>query len=97
MRDPTPYEGPHRYGAPMGRGTTAASLRTSPDAVKVSLRRIRLNGGGYDRGGAYWGAGVPLWWAGSDCGLVDLYFRAADRIAAKAHVRQQFPGAAFYR
>lgn len=26
------------------------------------LRRIPINGGGYDSGGAYWGIGAPLYW-----------------------------------
>ena len=67
------------------------------DAVKVSLRCIRINSGGYDAGGAYWGLDKPLYWAGSDNGVVDLWFRASDREAAKAHVREAFPNATFYR
>ena len=67
------------------------------DPVKVSLQRIRLNSGGYDSGGAYWGLGRPLYWAGSDIGAVDIWFRASDRAAAKVHVRASFPNATFYR
>ena len=67
------------------------------DVVKVALRRIRINNGGYDAGGAYWGRGTPLYWAGSDTGVVDLWFRASGREAAKAHVREAFPNATFYR
>lgn len=64
---------------------------------KVALQRIRLDRGGYDAGGAYWGIGQPLYWAGSDDGLVDLWFRAATRADAKRHVLSQFRGATFYR
>ncbi len=67
------------------------------DPVNVSLQHIRLNNGGYDSGGAYWGLGQPLYWAGSDNGAVDLWFRASDRAAAKAHVLASFPNASFYR
>ena len=64
--------------------------------VKVSLRRIRLDSGGYDSGGAYWGIGAPLYWAASEDGAVDMWFRARDRDSAKAIVREKHPGAVFY-
>ncbi|MCD8261136.1 MAG: hypothetical protein LUD15_06300 [Bacteroides sp.] len=48
-----------RYGAPMGRGGTGTD---KPDKdKKVYCRRVYLNSGGYDRGGAYWGFGSPLY------------------------------------
>jgi hypothetical protein len=65
--------------------------------VKVALQRVRLDSGGYDSGGAYWGIGTPLYWAGSDDGTIDLWFRATSRDAAKAHVRSLHPHANFYR
>lgn len=54
-----------KYGAPMGRASDHLEgliiLETDP---RFTLRRIRLNNGGYDSGGAYWGLGEPLfWWA----------------------------------
>lgn len=67
------------------------------DPHKVTLRKIRLDNGGYDSGGAYWGIGQPLYWAGSDNGVVDLWFRASDRDEAKAYVRESFRNARFYR
>jgi hypothetical protein len=49
-----------RYGAPMGR-------HTGPEPGSLGdrwhLRRVPLDSGGYDSGGAYWGAGLPLYWA----------------------------------
>jgi hypothetical protein len=49
---------------------------------KVSLRRVRLDQGGYDKGGAYWGIGEPLWYAeGSEAGCG--YRRAPNRATAK--------------
>lgn len=94
LRNPTPKVD-CRYGAPMGRGDRGAA--TADETVKVSLRKIRLNSGGYDSGGAYWGHGQPLYWAGSDCGTVDTYFRARDRAAARAEILARFPAARFYR
>lgn len=90
-RDPIPNVS-SKYGAPMGRRSV------NQDCVgRVSLQRIRINGGGYDRGGAYWGIGQPLYWAGDESGALDLFFRAASREAAKAHIRSMWPDAKFYR
>jgi hypothetical protein len=67
-------------------------------AVKITLQRVRLNSGGYDSCGSYWGRGAPLYWAASDTAAVeyDATFRASSRDAAKAIVRQTFPNARFY-
>ena len=59
----------------------------------VSLRRIRLNSGGYDQGGAYWGHGQPLYSALSQCGTLDQISRFPDRDAARAWVLGIAPGA----
>lgn len=74
-----------RYGAPMGRVSSGA-LDLSR---RLYLRRIPLNGGGYDRGGAYWGIGAPLWCVMDQNGAT-RYFRAANRHAAKVYVRETF-------
>ena len=47
------------YGAPMGR--PAQGVGADP-MTPFELRRIRINNGGYDDGGAYWGIGQPLYW-----------------------------------
>lgn len=75
-----------RYGAPMGRPSSAAL------SGRVRLSRVRLNRGGYDDGGAYWGHGQPLWRA-EDADGEQRFLRAPDRAAAKA----QIPGCSFYR
>lgn len=83
-----------RYGAPMGRANRTA---TPTDAApKFYLRRIPINGGGYDRGGAYWGLGAPLYYAESTCGNFSEFFRAATRSAARQHIREQYDGARFF-
>lgn len=76
----------------LGRRLEAIESRAP---VKVTLRRVRLDSGGYDSGGAYWGLGEPLFWAGTEGGELDSFFRAADRAAAVAHVRETFPNARF--
>lgn len=74
--------------------TVHNSVSYSP---KVTLQRVRLDSGGYDPCGAYWGCGEPLYWAATDDGELDTTFRAHDRDAAKAHVRTLIPAARFHR
>lgn len=87
-----------RYGAPMGRRNFSDG---SPADLprKFWLRRVRLDSGGYDNGGAYWGHGAPLYYAETESvdGEVVRYFRASDREAAKAAIRAEFPNATFFR
>ncbi len=44
------------YGAPMGR-------HERPLGFPVRLFKVRLDSGGYDDGGAYWGCGEPIYCA----------------------------------
>lgn len=82
-----------KYGAQMGR---RSDLRL--DTVsKCKLHRVRLDSGGYDQGGAYWGiTGGALYYVeatdGEDEGKI-LYVRGASRDDAKA----QFPTARWFR
>ncbi len=46
-----------RYGAPMGRRGDVLD----PDAGRPTAKRVTLDSGGYDAGGAYWGVGQSLW------------------------------------
>ena len=67
---------------------------------KFRLARVRIDAGGYDPGGAYWGLGAPLYWARDDAthgAPVELFLRAGDREAAKAKIRESYPAARFYR
>lgn len=75
--NPTPKVS-SQYGAPMGR----IGCHHLDISEPLSLTRIRLNRGGYDAGGAYWGNGAPLYGL-SDAGDNWRYFRAIDRKAAK--------------
>lgn len=81
-----------QYGASMGRhGGTIQD-----DGQKLHLCRVRLDNGGYDTGGAYWGIGDPLYCLYTDDGT-EQYLRAANREAAKAQILAQHPYANFYR
>lgn len=88
-----------RYGAPMGRPSEHPG--TDPHCI-IRVRRLRLNSGGYDSGGAYWGHGAPLWHAsgidefeGSFADVSDFY-RAPDKAAAIAYWRELWPSAKVY-
>lgn len=66
---------------------------------KVYMERVRLNRGGYDSFGSYWGVGGPLWRIDdpqAENGARHL--RARDREHAKAVYREQWrKDAVFYR
>ncbi len=84
-----------RYGAPMGRESTRMSdIPVQP--LRLSLQRVRLNQGGYDDGGAYWGHGAPLYVATDDAD-VTLFVRAVDRADAKDAIVRKLPLATFKR
>lgn len=82
------------------RGAALGQPSQVPEAAplsRISLRRERLDSGGYDSSGSYWGIGSPLYWAADDSGAYEEWFRASDREAAKEHVRETYPAARFYR
>lgn len=53
-----------RYGAPMGRHSFGTLENVAPR--KLRLFRVRLDSGGYDDGGAYWGHGGGSVWCATD-------------------------------
>lgn len=67
------------YGAPMGRRQDGYLEVEVPRSVR--LFRVRLDAGGYDDGGAYWGVGQPLWCA-IDCDGARQFTRANSRAGA---------------
>lgn len=89
------------YGAPMGRvekpNHYSEPISSFAKLGPVSLRRIPLNSGGYDDGGAYWGTGQPLYHAISDCGKFEKFTRASSRDRAKARLANDYPGLTFKR
>lgn len=72
-----------RYGAPMGRAEWREPP-TKPHSVRVF--RVRLDSGGYDDGGAYWGLGKPLYCATDGAGY-RMFTRAETRMHAIAEFR----------
>lgn len=75
------------YGAPMGRrGDNPANLQ----GVKRLHACHQGGGGGYDRGGAYWGTPTDVWavWARLAGEICVTYVRAPSRDAAINMVRE---------
>lgn len=102
-RNPTP-DVHSKYGAPMGRTSDHLSgLIIEATDSRFTLRRVPINSGGYDSGGAYWGLGQPLYWWSVEITEGDArdecsgFFRASNRKAAKAHILELHPLARFYR
>lgn len=93
------WQGDRRRGAALGRRDHPASDPHAPR--KFFLRYLRLDAGGYDQGGTYWGHSEPLWWAVADDAVaqepVEFFFRAPDRDEARRAVLRRHPGARFFR
>lgn len=67
---------------------------------KLHLRRVRIDSGGYDPGGAYWGNGngwLYCAWGESDTEQCHAFFRAQNRADAKRQALGGFPNATFHR
>lgn len=103
--DPTPKVS-GKYGAPMGRPTrdtftdksgTTYKLSVNEDSKPFRLVRCPLDRGGYDRGGAYWGLGEPLYYYEGPLSDISGYVRGRTREHAKANVLKAHPKAKFYR
>lgn len=69
-------------GSSMGR----RCVNTPPESP-LYLQRVKLDNGGYDRGGAYWGAPSNLWCAFDKDGNYYGFTRAMNRTIAK----EKFP------
>lgn len=65
-------------GAPMGRCVYGQAM----DGQRIRLFKVRLDTGGYDDGGAYWGLGRQLYCAESDDGEYRRFVRADSRADA---------------
>ncbi len=89
MKQFNPFpEGKSKYGAPMGRrNANPANLQDLPE-YKLHARH-QGGGGGYDKGGAYWGTPSNVWgvWAWIDGEAVCCYVRAHSRSNAIAKIR----------
>ncbi len=66
----------------MSRKTQAAADDDGA-TPKLDIQRIRVNAEGYDRGGAYWGAGHDVFIASTPDGAEQVTIRAANLIEAR--------------
>ncbi|SFI05427.1 hypothetical protein [Methylobacterium brachiatum] len=80
------WMGDRSRGAGMGRPSPAVS-NLDPEH-RIQLFRVRLDSGGYDAGGAYWGHGQRLYCAMDHNGWTH-YFRASNRDTAKQYIRYE--------
>ena len=93
--DPRGWGGDPKRGAALGRRTVHDAPRDA--AVRLTIRRVPLNQGGYDRNGTYYGTGAPLFWYADDNGEIDAVVRAKDIEEAKAKALAVYPHATFKR
>lgn len=92
--DPKGWCGDPTRGAALGR----PNIHNKEYTGKLTLRRIRLNSGGYDSNGTYFG------WGASADGSVDFITRAPHargsvntRASVKAMIQLDYPHARFNR
>lgn len=64
---------------------------------KFSLMKVRLDSGGYDVAGRYWGVGAALYFYQSEDYAISGHLRAVSRDAARSEVMTRHPGARFFR
>lgn len=86
--DPRGWCGDPKRGAALGRPSIQGSRSFSG---RLFLRKIRLNNGGYDCNGTYFGIGLPLYWFASDDGSIDEMLRASSREEACRLVLEKYP------
>ena len=90
--DPRGWCGDPKRGAALGR--YPYHLENKPAfSGRLFLMRIRLDVGGYDKNGTYWGHGRTLYWCSNLENTVDFCFRADDHEAAKKVVLSMYPRA----
>ena len=70
-----------QYGAPMGRSESPLGVGDK----NIHLFKVRLDSGGYDDGGAYWGTPDNLWCARCPEGG-QRFVRASNRLVAAARL-----------
>lgn len=93
--DPKGWCGDPKRGAALGRH--AYHEKTYTVRSYAVLRRVRINGDGYDPLGTYWGVGAPLWWCATPNYKIDFCLRATTRKEAEANVRRLYPEINFYK
>ena len=86
--DPKGWCGDPSRGAALGRSTITDAPPEFAD--RIYLRRVRLDSGGYDKNGTYFGHDQPLYWAASEDGEIDFMLRASTREGARKQVLEKY-------
>ena len=95
---PQGWGGDPKRGAALGRASIDLSVDEAQNFKgKLHLRQVKLDAGGYDSNGTYFGHGHQLYWCANEDGTVDFVLRAHSREDAKSKVHNTYPGARFYR
>ena len=86
-------------GSMMGRRGLLPENTFAP--LKLQMIKLRMSACGcYDQGGAYFGAGLPIYWARSELSELGkqatVFVRAITRGVAKEKIRAILPNARFY-
>lgn len=92
--DPKGWCGDPSRGAALGRPTVKGA--PADFAGKITVQRVHLDQGGYDRNGTYFGSGEgtePLYWCADEEGTIDYCLRAKDLESAKRKVSADYPHA----
>ncbi len=64
--------------------SSRAARRGYRAPTKLTVSRVRLNSGGYDSHGGYWGGGAPLFYVENEDTGEAVHVRAADAKSARA-------------
>jgi len=92
--DPGGWCGDPRRGAALGRDTIKGDADYSG---KLYLSKVRLNSGGYDTNGTYFGVDRPLYWYCDIDNSIDGVLRADSRQEARHEVLAMYPKAKIRR
>lgn len=94
--DPRGWCGDPRRGAALGRPHVMSAPRDF--AGRLFISRVRLDAGGYDKNGTYFGHGPPsLYWVASEDGDIDFMLRANSREDARESALREYPDAKIRR
>ncbi len=96
VHDPRGWCGNPARGAALGRHSYHARDQTAWQG-KLYVSRVRLDTGGYDSNGTYFGAGEPLYWVRSADYEIDYMLRAPDNVLARAMALREYPMATLTR
>jgi len=96
VHDPKGWCGDPRRGAALGRPSYEADDPATWEG-KLYVSESRLDSGGYDENGTYFGHGDALFWVRSADYEIDYMIRAPNRVMAVKLVMIEYPKASFAR